>query len=62
MKLGVKMIDIIQLIEAITMLIGGATVLLQAVPMLDKKNKFKPILQFIGRYIALNKPLFYKEK
>lgn len=46
-----------QIIELILQTIGLATILLQVIPTLDKKNKFKPVLEFIGRYIALNKPV-----
>lgn len=35
--------------------IAGATVLIKILPDLDKKHKLKPVLQFIGKYIALNR-------
>jgi hypothetical protein len=53
-------VEILQIIEALLTLVGAATVLLQAIPQVDKNSKLKPVLQFIGRYIALNKQLFYK--
>lgn len=35
--------------------VAGASLLIKILPNLDKKNKFKPVLQFIGKYIALNR-------
>jgi hypothetical protein len=52
--------DVLQIVEAVLTLVGAATVLLQAIPQVSKNSKFKPVLQFIGRYVALNKQLFYK--
>lgn len=55
-------LDISTVIELVLQVIGVATLLLQLIPQLDKKNKAKPMLQFIGKWIALNKPLLYKKK
>lgn len=55
------MVDVLNILELILQVIGFATLFLQVVPQLDKKNKVRPVLQFIGRYIALNKPLFAKK-
>lgn len=56
--------------QFVTTVVGAATVLLQVIPQLDASNKLKPTLQFVGRWIALNKPVvesfkqlpFYKKK
>lgn len=57
--------DILVIMEIVLQTIGFITVLLQLIPELDKYNKIKPILQFLGKYIALNKPvvreLIYKK-
>jgi hypothetical protein len=46
-----------QILELALQIIGATTLLLQILPTLDKKNRFKPILQFLGKYVALNKPV-----
>ena len=35
--------------------VAGASLLIKILPNLDKKHKLKPVLQFIGKYIALNR-------
>lgn len=44
--------DILTLLSYI---IAGATVFIKIFPQVDKKNKLKPVLQFIGKYMALNR-------
>lgn len=51
------MIDILTLLDFVLTVIGAATLLIQLIPTLDKKNKWKPALEMFGKYIALNKPV-----
>lgn len=44
--------DILTLLSYI---IAGATVFIKVFPQVDKKNKLKPFLQFVGKYVALNR-------
>jgi hypothetical protein len=49
--------DTLNLIELVLQAIGFASLLLQVIPTLDKNNKIKPVLKFLGTYVALNKPV-----
>ncbi len=44
--------DILTLLSYV---VAGASLLIKIIPNLDKKHKLKPILQFVGKYLALNR-------
>lgn len=44
-----------EFIELALSLIGLASIVIKLAPELDKDHKLKPVLQFIGNYIALNR-------
>ena len=41
--------------EAIACLIAGASIIIKLTPTLQDDNYWKPIVKFIGKYIALDK-------
>lgn len=43
------------LINAVAYLIAAATIVVKLTPTLKDDNFFKPIIKFIGKYIALDK-------
>ena len=43
------------ILEAIALIIAGATVLVRLIPNLKSGNKFLGILKFIAKYVALNR-------
>lgn len=44
-----------EIIEAIAMIIGVASIIIKITPTLKDDNFFLPIIKFIGKYIALDK-------
>jgi hypothetical protein len=52
----------LQYFELITSIIGTASILIKVFPVLDKNNKFLPIIKFIGKWIALNKTVTNKDR
>lgn len=43
------------IIDAIAYLVLGASVIIKLTPTLKDDNYFKPVIKFIGKYIALDK-------
>lgn len=41
--------------QLILSIIGLASIIIKLAPQLDKNHKLKPILEFIGKYVALNR-------
>lgn len=49
-------IEAIKSLGMITLsIIGFASILIQAIPVLKNSNKALPLVKFIGKYVALNK-------
>lgn len=41
--------------QLILSIIGLASVIIKLAPQLDSQHKIKPVLKFIGKYVALNR-------
>lgn len=41
--------------QLILSIIGLASIIIKLAPQLDKDHKLKPVLEFIGKYVALNR-------
>lgn len=44
-----------EIAQLILSIIGLASIIIKLAPQLDKDHKIKPILSFIGKYVALNR-------
>ena len=47
--------EAVAIVELGLQIIGVTSLALQVIPMLDKKNRLKPVLQVVGKYVAMNK-------
>ena len=48
-------VNLPEILEAIAYLVAGASIIIKLTPTLKDDNWFKPIVKFIGKYIALDK-------